>query len=62
MFKDDWETIDDYDPEDANWIDLTTLGSDYEVQIDVDRENHYRHRERSFGSPWKEGNAPDAFR
>lgn len=54
----DWYTDDDYAPEDANWLAHNTLGGDYDEEMDLNREGHWRHRLRKFGSPWKKGPAP----
>lgn len=32
--------------DDIEWIDITTVGSSYDVEIAVNRENRYRHRRR----------------
>lgn len=45
----------DYDPEGAEWHDVTTAGSDHEIQIDLARPDHFRHRFPQHFGPWIEG-------
>ncbi|WNL50765.1 hypothetical protein RPALISO_178 [Ruegeria phage RpAliso] len=56
----DWQRPDDYDPEDAHWVDVTRIGSAYQEEMDLSREGHYRHRNvMSFGA-WQKGR-PDEY-
>lgn len=51
---------DDYDPEGAEWISYTVVGSEYEEEIDIrSRVPHYRHRNFFNTGPWIKGPAPD---
>jgi len=57
------EQTPDFDIDGANWIDRTTLGSIYEEQLDISRQNGmWRHRIRAVydepHDPWREGRAP----
>lgn len=54
----DWQTSEDYDPPGAEWHGVDVLGGDYQVQIDMNRAGHYRHRSYDHGA-WKEGPAPE---
>lgn len=42
----------------AEWIDITTLGSDYEEQMDARRFGQYRHRPAFSNLPWRDGRRP----
>ncbi len=48
----------DYDPDGANWVDITRLGSPWDEQIDIAVEGHYRHRKALTSEPWRKGAAP----
>lgn len=53
-----------YNTPDAEWMDVTEIGSGYEQQCDTRRPNHYRHRrvsfDRSMAMEWQPGPAPDS--
>lgn len=51
----DWQRPDDYDPPGADWMDCTTVGSAFEMQVDLTRPAHYRHRLVSDLGTWREG-------
>ena len=53
----DWTHRDDYDPEDADWVDCPTVGRAYEHQIDSRSPDH-RHRHIPTLGPWKKGPPP----
>lgn len=56
--KTEWGRSDDYDPEGADWIQVSTIGSDFEQQMDRNREDHFRHRHILSRGPWTHGPAP----
>ena len=52
-----------FDIDGARWVEITTVGSAFEEELDVSRENgKFRHRRRAKGAdfhgPWIEGRAP----
>lgn len=46
---------DDYDPDAAEWIDVTTVCSSFQIEMDVTRAGHYRHRNPRALGPWVRG-------
>lgn len=58
--KTDYSRSDDYDPEGAEWMSHTIIGSVYEEEIDIrSRTPNFRHRNFFDKGPWKKGPAPD---
>lgn len=55
---DDYIHPNDYDPPDAYWISVTTIGSDYAVEVDANKAGHARHRLRTHMGPWIKGPPP----
>ena len=54
----------EYDPSGATWVNATTIGSAYEVELDTSREDHWRHRLRDPMTgqgcgPWVKGQKPN---
>jgi len=55
----DWSRYgDDYAPGDADWMDVTRVGSAYHEQIDSNRSGHQRHRKIDGYGAWVAGPAP----
>lgn len=47
--------LEDFDPEDVEWIDITTAHDEYYIEMAVNRENLYRHKLRLGGTNWIKG-------
>lgn len=54
-----YDNVDDYNPPEIRWIDITTLGSVYQVQVDMNNAQHFRHRNVSLYGPWIKGKPDD---
>lgn len=55
----DYSRSDDYDDEEADWLDCNTIGSAYGIQIDLNKAGHYRHRDLDLRGPWMPGVPPE---
>lgn len=44
---------DDYNPPDAEWIDITTIGSEFRTELDLQERSHKRQRKLGTLDPWK---------
>lgn len=54
----DWSTEEDFDPPDAEWLDITAIGSEWQIQIDASRHRSRYRSLRKVGDPWKAGDQP----
>lgn len=57
MASEDYAHRDDYDPPDANWMDITLATSPWEVEFDQVRDD-YRYRSKTQPGPWIKGCPP----
>lgn len=55
----DWSTDNDYDPDNASWIDVTCAGAVWQMQIDTTKPDHYRYRRIYPHGSWLEGQPPE---
>lgn len=56
----DWVHPDDYAPVDAEWSEMTAVGSEYQQQVDMAKLDRWRHRHVPTTGPWRQGAAPSA--